>query len=46
MSQTPNPDGDGPLSLDIRPLTPELMDSLGVVLRGGWGRVVGVCICG
>lgn len=26
-----------PRPLDVRPLTPDLLDDLGAVLRGGWG---------
>ncbi len=33
---------ESPNGLDITPLTPDLMDSMGIVLRGSWGST---CWC-
>ena len=33
---------DAPVELEIRPLTPDLMESMGIVLRGSWGST---CWC-
>ena len=42
MSQDHDWDREAESQLDIRPLTPELMDDLGLVLRGSWGST---CWC-